>query len=45
MGGGAFDTHGGIKMHTKFWLENLTGRNHYEELRVDEKTLEWNFGK
>jgi hypothetical protein len=33
-------------MHTKFWLENLTGREHTEDLSVDgEIILEWILGK
>jgi hypothetical protein len=29
-------------MHTVFWLENLKGRDHSEDLDVDEKIiLEW----
>jgi len=26
-------------MHTKFWLENLKGRNHPEELGIDGKII------
>jgi hypothetical protein len=35
-----FDTSGG-KMYTIFWLENLTRREHFEDLDVDGKILEW----
>jgi len=29
-------------MHTKFWSETLTGRDHTEDLSVDERILlEW----
>jgi hypothetical protein len=33
-------------MHTDFWLNNLKGRDHSEDLGVDEKIiLEWILGK
>jgi len=33
-------------MHRKFWLGNLKGRDHSEELGVDERILlEWIIGK
>jgi hypothetical protein len=33
-------------MHTKFWLENPKGRDHLEDLGVNEKIiLEWILGK
>jgi hypothetical protein len=33
-------------MHTKFWLEDLKGRrDHLEDLRIYEKTVEWIIGK
>jgi hypothetical protein len=33
-------------MGTKFWSENLKGRNHSEDLSVDKKMiLEWILGK
>jgi hypothetical protein len=33
-------------MHTKFWSENLKGRDHSEDLGVDERIiLEWILGK
>jgi hypothetical protein len=28
-------------MHTKFWLENLRGRDHFENLGTDRKIAEW----
>jgi hypothetical protein len=32
-------------MHTKFWSENLRGRDHLEDLGIDERTiLEWILG-
>jgi hypothetical protein len=36
--------HGRDEMHTKFWLENLKGRDHSEDLDVDRKR-EWILGK
>jgi hypothetical protein len=27
------------EMHTKFWLENLKGRDHLEELGMDRKLM------
>jgi hypothetical protein len=33
-------------MHTIFWLENLKGRDHLEDLGADERIiLEWILGK
>jgi len=32
-------------MYTIFWLENLKGRNHLEDLDKDGKILEWISGK
>jgi len=32
-------------MHTNFWSEHLTGRDHSEEVGVDGKILEWILGK
>jgi hypothetical protein len=33
-------------MNTKYWLENLKGRDHSEDLGVDERIiLEWILGK
>jgi hypothetical protein len=33
-------------MHTKFWSENLKGRNHVEDLGIDERIIsEWILGK
>jgi hypothetical protein len=33
-------------MHTKFWSENLKGKDHLEELGVDRKVvLKWILGK
>jgi hypothetical protein len=32
-------------MHTIFYLENLKGRDHLEDLGVDGKILEWILGK
>jgi hypothetical protein len=44
--GGACSTDGRDEMHTIFWLENLTGRDHLEDLGVDGKIiLEWIVGK
>jgi len=35
-----------LATHTKFWSENLNGRDNSEDLSVDEKlTLEWILGK
>jgi len=37
---------GGREMHTKFWSENLKGRNDPEDLVLDERIiLEWILGK
>jgi hypothetical protein len=45
--GGPRSTHGrDEKMHITFWLENLNGRKHLEDLNVDGKIiLEWILGK
>jgi hypothetical protein len=32
-------------MHTVFWFENLKGRDHFENLGIDEIILEWILGK
>jgi hypothetical protein len=38
--------HGRDEKCTVLWMENLTGRNHLEDLGVDGKTiLEWILGK
>jgi hypothetical protein len=35
-----------LEMHTKFWSENLKGKDHSEDLDVDGKIiLEWILGK
>jgi hypothetical protein len=40
--GGSCSTDGNDDMHTIFWLENLKGRGHLEDLGVDVKViLEW----
>jgi hypothetical protein len=33
--GRACSTHGRDEMHTKFWLENMKGRDHMEDLGID----------
>jgi hypothetical protein len=33
--GGVRSTHGRREIHTKFWLDNLKGRDHSEDLDVD----------
>jgi len=44
--GVACSTHGRHKYKKKCWSEKLNGRGHYEDLRVDGKTiLEWMLGK
>jgi len=35
--GGDCSTDGRDRMHTLFWMENLKGRDHLEELGVDGK--------
>jgi hypothetical protein len=44
---GAGSMHGtDEKMHRKFWLENLKGRDHSEDLDIDGLIiLEWILGK
>jgi len=43
--GRACGMHERCEMHTKFWLENLKGRAHSEDLSIDGRTiLEWNLG-
>jgi hypothetical protein len=33
-------------MHTLFWLQNLKGRDHFEDIEVNERIiLEWILGK
>jgi hypothetical protein len=32
-------------MHTRFWSENLKGRDCLEDLGIDGKILEWILGK
>jgi hypothetical protein len=36
---------GEIKMHTKFWTENLKGEDYLEDLGLDEMMLKWILGK
>jgi hypothetical protein len=37
---------GDMVMHTKFWLENLKGKDHSEDLGIEGKIiLEWILGK
>jgi hypothetical protein len=44
--GGIWSTHGKDEIHTIFWLENLKGRDHLEDLDVERKIiLEWILGK
>jgi hypothetical protein len=45
--GGTCSTHErGKKKHIKFWLKNLKGRDHSDDLGVDGKILlEWILGK
>jgi hypothetical protein len=44
--GKACSMHGRNDMHTVFWLENLKGRDHSEDLNVDRRIiLEWIIGK
>jgi hypothetical protein len=41
-----YHTWEGCEMHRIFWLENLKGRNHSEDLGIDRKIiLEWILGK
>jgi hypothetical protein len=43
---GSSSTHREIKLCTKSWSENLKGRDHSEDLGVDERTiLDWILGK
>jgi hypothetical protein len=43
---GACSIHEAIRMHTKFWSENLMGRDHSEDVGIDEKViLEWILAK
>jgi hypothetical protein len=35
--GGTYSTYGGDQMHTKFWSGTLKGRDHSEDLGVDER--------
>jgi hypothetical protein len=37
--GGACGTHGRDEVHTKFWSENLKGRDHLEDLGIDGKMI------
>jgi hypothetical protein len=37
--------HGRDEKVMQFWLENLKGRDHSEDLGVDGKILEWILGK
>jgi hypothetical protein len=32
-------------LYTKFWSENLKGRDHFEDLGVDRIILEWILGE
>jgi hypothetical protein len=42
--GGACNTHGRVKIPTKFWSENVKGGDHSEDLYVyGEIILEWIF--
>jgi hypothetical protein len=44
--GGMYSTHGkDKKMHTVFWLEDLKGRDHSEDLGVDGRILQRILGK
>jgi hypothetical protein len=37
---------GDMKIHTKFWSENLNGNDHSKDLETDRKViLEWILGK
>jgi hypothetical protein len=40
---GACNTHGETKMHTKFWSENLKGRDRrrFEDIRLDHSEIQW----
>jgi len=33
--------HGRDEMHTKFWLENMKGRDHMEDLGIDGNLILW----
>jgi hypothetical protein len=37
--GGAYSTHGTGEMRTVFWLENLKGRDHSEDMRRCEDNI------
>jgi hypothetical protein len=37
--------HMGKMSHSKFWSENLTGRDHSKGLNIDGKILQWVLGK
>jgi hypothetical protein len=37
--GVACSAHGGDKMRTKFLLESLNGKDHLEDLNIDEKVI------
>jgi hypothetical protein len=37
--GGAWNSHGDMKMHTKFQLENLKGQDHLRDKGVDRRII------
>lgn len=41
--GVACSTHGGDKMRTEFLLESLNGKDHLEDLNIDEKLISANY--